>query len=582
SHSVRIAGRISLDIKTYFDERFRVGRLYRYRNSDWELLVDGLDDFPRFGNWDRLFRRTTRGFLVGSTGSGPWLAVDDWKSPAVRLDWRQDFPLAGADRFVVTPDGELLALLNGVLASASQEVKRDPAQLRVHELKTHLPLLRDTNGKLWGFPSSFAAWTGARWIEQSLPPELAATYWWRWLPDEQNRGWLFTGSGKIGICDFATGEWKSFPSLRAALEAQLPHGSVVRDVENPFLSPVFGDEGKIGFFDLSNSLHYFAGTTWRTWDLREIGDQNVQLDGSPYFNRENEFCVPLSGRIYQWSDRNEVWTRFQSPDEPEPSTRPETTVARIPEDCPIQNPTSSATDSLGVCWLTSPDRVLHKAITGRTVRALDNTDPNPFRYGAHLQNVLIDSQSNAFLDMTSFGKTHRYILIQPKSATPRTTAELVHVEGDVATIRLDSPDAPAPGDASVDGLCFEWQLDDLPWQLADPGRELTIERLAAGKHQLRARAFDASLNGDTTPAVVEWEIKIDPKRQERALIAELAHPELDHRELAARALRQRGVSTLPDLRGARDSASAEHRWWIDAVIQQIERGAAQGAKREGD
>ncbi|MEO7317489.1 MAG: hypothetical protein ABIZ56_00725, partial [Chthoniobacteraceae bacterium] len=406
---VRIAGRVSLSMQTFFDERLRTGGLFRYRNLTWKLLINGLDGYPRFGNWERPRARTDRSLLVGAAGSGPWVITHNEERPPVPLDWMQDFPLSGADRFTLTPAGEMLALSSGVVATASIKAKRDPEKLRVQELKTHLPLLRDARGQLWGFPKDFAAWNGERWIDHALPQELVKAGGWSWLPDAQNRGWLFTGSGKIGICDFDTGEWMSFPSLHAALEAQLPKGSVVHDAQNPFLSAAFSGDGKIAFFELPNHLRYFANAKWRSWDLREIGGNEASLDGSPYFNKARELCVPLTGRIHQWSDKDQKWTRFESPDEPVPSTRPQRIKTAIPADCPIKNPASSAIDYVGVCWLIDRERVLHKAIVGRSVRALDESEPNPFRYGAQIHSALIDIRGNAFLDTTDFGQTHRYV-----------------------------------------------------------------------------------------------------------------------------------------------------------------------------
>jgi hypothetical protein len=56
-----------------------------------------------------------------------------------------------------------------------------------------------------------------------------------------------------------------------------------------------------------------------------------------------------------------------------------------------------------------------------------------------------------------------------------------------------------------------------------------------------------------------------------ACLRDLSSPDLDIRETAARKLKSQGPAALPLLRDARPSHAPSVQWWIDAIIQHIER-----------
>jgi hypothetical protein len=73
---------------------------------------------------------------------------------------------------------------------------------------------------------------------------------------------------------------------------------------------------------------------------------------------------------------------------------------------------------------------------------------------------------------------------------------------------------------------------------------------------------------------VEFVTSPSAEAQFAGSIRELARVDLDVRETAARKLKSQGRAALPRLREARAGASADAQWWLDAIIQHIERQPA--------
>ena len=414
-------------------------------------------------------------------------------------------------------------------------------------------------------------WNGAKWIEHPLPAEIAGkSSIDEWLADDRDRGWLFFSSGSVAICKFDDAQWQVFDTVERALEAQPREGVRLRNLDHPFLSPVFSGDGRCALFELSDRLSYFDGTAWRHWSRREIGGEDVQVNGEPFFDEAKQLCFPLSGRTYQWDPTAAKWISFDAPLRPEPSTRPVEEQVEISEPSPVRNPASVARDSFGTYWLTTREGQLKKLAPGVMVSAFYDGEPHPFQDGLKVYRALIDARGAAWLETSNFGPYHSYVFI-PALEQPETKAELLRVEADTAVLRFTSPIGDSPqtrGPTST--VLFSYRLDGGKWQRLTQEPDLTLTRLAAGRHRLLARAYAPDLTPDPTPAVVEWETRINPEQQWRALLVELSAPDLSRREAAAKAFREQGAAALPFLKKARETASEELRWWIDAILQQVQ------------
>lgn len=68
-------------------------------------------------------------------------------------------------------------------------------------------------------------------------------------------------------------------------------------------------------------------------------------------------------------------------------------------------------------------------------------------------------------------------------------------------------------------------------------------------------------------AAESW--RVEPAQQIAALIEQLNDPDYAVRDAAVAGLARQPAEALPRLEAAREKATPEKRWWIDAAIQQI-------------
>jgi hypothetical protein len=569
----RIAGRISLAMRSFYDQTQRTGTLFRQRDGKWQKLLDKLDEYPRFGAWNRPWLQSPDALYLGAAGSGPWILPNDAATPPVLLDWKQRFPSTDTSAFCLATNGEKLLCVSQqgetTLVPARPTQPKPLRQIEI--LKTWERLWRDARGHLWGCFGPLLEWDGSKWIRHGRPAEIAAEMAQDWVADDRDRGWMSFVSGRVAIFDFATAKWQIFKTVEDALQAQLPTGVQLPNRDNPFLAPVFSGDGRCALFRLPDRLSYFDSKAWRHWTTHEIADEAAQVDGAPFFD-ESRLCFPLGGSTRQWDSAAEKWIAFTAPLGQRPSTRPVEPSVELTQPSPIKAPASVARDADGIDWIATDDGQLKKLAPGVMVPAFFDGEPHPFRTGMKVARALIDSRGGAWLELADFGQYRRYLFIA-SIGLPETKAELLRTDGDTATLRFT---APIGDSTKLEGApsthLFSWQLDGGPWQRLTEKPDLTLTHLAAGRHRLCVRTFGPALNVDPTPAVVEWETRIDPEAQHRALLAELSAPALAQREAAAKAFRDQGAAAVPFLKAARSTASEETRWWIDAILQQLPAG----------
>ncbi len=566
----RIAGRIALSIRYFYNRAKRTGGLFRYRNGKWEKLLDNLDESPRFGSWQRPWAQNAEALFIGANGSGPWILPKDANISPVLLDWRQHFPLNDAVDFSLTAEGDLLCVSSsGETTLASSKPDRRRRIREVDVLRTGKRLWRDSRGHLWGIDNPMREWDGGKWIARPLPPEVAEQSVSEWLADDRDRGWIVFSSGRVAVCDFATAKWQVFETVESALQAQLPAGVHLPNLDNPFLDPAYSTDGRCVIFRLPDRLSYFDGSAWCHWTVREIGGDAATVDGGPYFDQSGKLCFPLSGHVHQWDVEVEKWNAFSDPLGPKPSTRPVEPSTEQTQPSPVKDPASVARDANGIDWIVTRDGELKKLAPGVLISAFFQGEPHPFRKGMKVARALVDPAGNAWLELADSWNFQRYIFIQG-FLPPDTKIDLRRIEGDTAELRFTVPnDDVAKKEGAPPSPFFSWQLDGGPWQRLSTKPDLTLTHLSAGRHRLLVRSFDAGLAVDPTPAVIEWETRIDPEQQHRTLLNELSAPTLARREAAAKSFRDQGAAVISFLETARSSASEETRWWIDAILQQI-------------
>jgi len=480
---------------------------------------------------------------------------------------------------------------------------RDQENPRIIEFESESEWPFDAAGHAWTIPKNppiaLKEWDGLKWITHELPTGTNSRQIDCVMADAQDRIWVMPGSDQqpTNFFDSHSGQWRSFPTAMAAFLALKDNPPQFLHDKRYFYNPQYSaDHKRIAYRSKNWQVVYYDGTKWQNWKRFEIIAQNYpNMGGSnwdkwshslsmeqaygftlgpPWFAVNGKLCVNISRDNFRdtwqmddagnWSKiafksryPNDVWGEGQNHEEhPAP-----------PDGCVTNQPDSIVVDNLGVTWLTWQGG-LYKCIPGFCVPVFGPDEINPFRSKRMLREAFVDSQGNAFLQTAD--ATMDWFIIRPKSPAPVTHIVMKRKDEDSFVARLDA--------RTKLRVTFRWQLDDGPWQLIK-ANSLALDHLPNGQHVLNITAIDDQLNMDAVPATAKFETKIDPNRQMALLVAQLSERDFSKREVAVEALARQPVTALPVLRKARETATDDQRWWIDAAIQECERQAVSAPKK---
>lgn len=219
--------------------------------------------------------------------------------------------------------------------------------------------------------------------------------------------------------------------------------------------------------------------------------------------------------------------------------------------------TSTAYDRHGVCWMGDADGRFWKCIHGRTVPVLQADEPAPSMTG-HVFEVRTDLDGNAFLRLQYGAVGGRYMAVRSRLPVPESVATVRKVSADMAQFTFGG------------AAWHAWRVDGGGWSQATDQKERVVTGLLPGEHVLEVMAYNADLTPARASAKLRITIEAAAIAELNALIQTLGGGDLEATEAAVRRLRSQGRGILPNLKTARGKAEERTRWWLDAVMQQIE------------
>ncbi len=577
SPAPELGNRIMLRQTFFYDRSKPVCALWRFEDGKWKLLHNGLDKDPA---QQRSWVRTKHGLFLGSDTGAPWFFPTDGGKPR-RLASASTFPLPAVGAMLAIDEKRILLVKryggSACLWPADAPAIEEKAK-RWETIVTESEALQDKLGRIWCVrkDGTFSRWDSKAWTNFSPPPAGVASMSIAFIRDGRDRGWLLPMDDvATAICDFATGKWETFPTLRKALAAQLPHGVKLHLPLNPFYEHAFSGDGRIGAFVGTKTVLLYEHGAWREWILRDFAGSEARLGGSLFFAADGRFSVPVGEETtWQWHGEPKGWQRTEGVMIPNPGTGPNRTALVLPDGRELTSgdgDESGARDRNGVIWLLRKGGVLFKIFPGREVRVFDPDQPNPFSHPRTIYRALADDAGNVLLDTSEFSNDHENIFIRARSPVPQSQAQLAGNMEDTAHIAVGKKDG-AP-------LWHTWRVDGGQWQPLRQTNELTLDGFLPGNHTVEVRAFNAELTPAAATARVDFVTSSAADAPFAASLRQLAGPDLDARENAARKLKSQGPAALPKLREAREAASTDARWWLDAIIQHIERQPATESPR---
>lgn len=568
STETAIAGHILVKTKTFYDQTKPACSLWRKEIDGWKKLKDGLDEKPVFV--PRPWLRTAAGLFVGSSSGAPWFFPSPRGEPRRILE-AGSFPLSRVDRIFKVSESEVLLTCRSPAAACLWPADPPIAskrEQRWEKFETMGNALQDAQGHIWCFrgPRAFMHWDGHEWKSVSPPPLEATKSSIGFAADDRGRGWLLRMSDDLmAVFDFATHKWQIFASPREALVAQLPQGMKLNFPQHPLYEYAFSKDGRIGAFTPFGKVLLYEGKKWREWGFTEIAGKETDLSGAPFFAPNGRFSVPTYARdIWQWFGEAKGWQRSEGGAVPYSFAAPHRISLKMPDGNPLSDG-FGALDRNEVLWfLRKNGTELCKGVLGREVKVFNASESKPYPPSGLIYRACTDNNGNVLLDGAIYGD-HPQVFIRSRLPAPTSSAQLVSNAQDTVHILAGSEDDKAP--------FHTWRMDGGPWHPLQEAREIEITGLLPGRHTVEVRAFNAELT--PAPEIATLSITTVPATNEQFAerVAELRSPSLETREKAARMLKNQGSGALPKLRAAREAATPDAQWWLDAIIQDIERSA---------
>lgn len=554
--SQTLANNLIVKTRSFYDPAKRSTAVFALKGSELLPLTWKLEREPYFGWWDRPVLATAGGLWLGTREGAVFLPSTEKSAPYAHGSRRvmQLLP-AGKDRIIALDEsGQTF-----ILPSVPDPAARAAGPTRVQSFITRSLLVQAATGDIWGFleDGGFHRWEQGAWQKLETPRDVLKMKDHAFVSAPGDQAWLLPmEQGPAAVLDFKSGRWETFATLEDSLQKHLRPAVQLNLRDWPGLAPVASADHppQIAVLRQSGELKRFANGKWQSWSMSDIAGDGAKATGGPFFDERGRLSIATSHQTWQFEDG-----RWHSAGESAASQHRlhHSDEALVPPDCPVKDVSSAAYDRHGACWIVDRHQRLWKCVFGQVVAVLQPGEPDP-RCGV-VYEALTDADGNTFL-RTEFGWSGgRYLAVRARLPVPVNTAPTLKTVADTLQIRFD------------DAAWHVWRIDGGAWSAAVNTRGHRISGLRPGKHALEVLALNADLTPAKKPVQTAFHIEAAADAELDTLLARLGGDDLDASEAAARRLRSQGKSILPLLRARRVQASERQRWWINAILQQLEK-----------
>jgi hypothetical protein len=573
----------------------RDNTLWRQKDGGWQSILAGLDYWPQIfrAGGARPLVMTSGGLWIGTERNALWFVPADGQAP-VHIDWHNGLPGAGIiglfrlDESRGGPSAEESLL--GVFmnrdyyqymafhASAAELLKTLPTAPNLAPVDTLLAPVQDARKHLWtvrkGSRAALSEWDGGAWKEYLMPENAKPGWLVRIFVDSLQRIWSLERpegknpyrslqNGAVNIFDPSSGKWERHATYLDALKAQRQTKDFGFETWRA-PRPVFSKDRRIAVcMDWRGPVHYLKGSEWRSFPTGEF--KSTRFAGL-FFDAEGRLCVNTYREPRDSPRRQEFTFVMQKNETWEENDRISGTPATLLGEYPqvmkqkgwaaLEALRSHAVveDANGLLWYWYIENgQLYKRGLGISAPQFMPGEAHPFLAEYLVEEALLDPEGNMFLVTSSRSSFY----LTPREPLPHTEAVIKEKGLDSARITLRSNISS--------GISFIWRLDNGDWSAPQRDTGVYLADLIGGEHRFEAVALDEFLQTDRSPAVLQLALDANPEEQIRQWVEQLRDPEYEKRKEAVAKLARYGALALPALQKARENASDDLRWWIDAA-----------------
>jgi hypothetical protein len=558
------------------------GKLVVFENGRAKVLLDGIDLSEGRFDKGRPVVDTSQGTFIATVGRGLVFISSDG-SQARRLDWRYNIPTPNVDRMRV--QGDLLYLLDRTkgfaivnwkkLLNRSESLEKD--RWKVYVTATEPASTPD--GALWWLDANNTSGQLNRWREGNLThvslegSGIARAAVAFVAADTKGSVWLLPQQTDQSVARFKNGKWLNFKGCDAAWKEM-----ALQEKGNPLFGfgecpvcPIFDGNGKIVYRDNTmRRIRYFNGELWITIPFspsNEFNSTDVPLsfvNGILTAKFRSGYYQFIEGR---WQSKSSVGEIAAWPLSTESSIGGMGIMLTPPGSFPgdKNNLKISLRDSIDTVWMGNIEE-LYRGVEDFWIRL--PTAGTPLYATEYLTKVLVDEsgdvwfvlQNGASLQLAHYispGKRPMLEWTKPPDSITRTTKA-------VFAFRVQG----VQGRGMLRYRSDEGSWLQIPWTSLQ--QELVVENLPNGAHTIEVRAYDELLRS-SQPLTCAFEVKRDYSAEVRDLISQIETSGLNKRETIARTLVSIGRIAEPALKAKKEKADGSLRWWIQAILDEIDR-----------
>jgi len=563
---------LSLRTTLFYDPEVETSTLFLVDGDEIVQLTRKLDDFPDFNWFDRSVVETGEGFWL-CANRGKLAYVPFGREASIRyLSEDEGLPLDNPRRLVRWDNESMIALdpssgKSCLVPNAPPEKSEEISRPEI--LNTESMLIEDTEGRVFGWMdggTKFRRWEDGEWNDLPQPELDTPVGGVHLAADGHGRGWLVPeNDGVAAVFDPDDGEWAEFGSFREALAAKMKPADRIRLGDYVGHMPVSSDADppRISFVGFDANVRYFDGEKWTQFPLSTIAGKESKITAAPFFRDDGRLALPIEDRLWSLSPEGE-WNKEESGEEGKNVPLYIRDLPDLPTGADVSGAaagkiTGAAYDRFGVCWISNSEGLLWKAIPGTIVSVLPKGEESPLRKGDNIREVVVDRDGTAFLRLEfGFGQG-RHAVIERRGGLPAAEVKIMSVDGDMVRLGL--------GDA----FRHQWRINGGEWSQATGEKSVAVHGLLPGKHEIEARAWTEELVSSVEIASAEFEVTGMDETEFDRLLSVFEGESILEKEEAARRIASQGKAVLPRLAAARKNAADSLQWWIDAVVQRVER-----------
>lgn len=399
-------------------------------------------------------------------------------------------------------------------------------------------------------------WENGSWREIPLPKDRRNDLPTEIEIDSQSRIWVvcFLDKLPVGILSSDLNTWETEPDYLSALAKHCEDFGGFANVQSR-LRPIAGPHGQIAFRTTNWQIIHWDRTSWKTWDLFDIGPfaKNDRVS-TPFFDDGGRLCVNTlrSNKTWKLGD-DQKWTgETKVPGIPDSEMGDAQSPERqeLPKDFTPQDIRypKIATDNLGLTWVAGNSN-LYKYYKGRTVAIFGGKEVHPFLKNPAIRSVRVDRFGNTWFQTGSIN----HVMLPARKISPPSVSLKTDRWGALSL------------EKSVAGI-VEWRADGGDWRELLRG-EKSLGVFPSGTHDVEFRILDDRLDL-VGPIKKTVNISIKPEEQIEHFITILRAGPDAMREIAVKGLAGQPSLAIPALKSAIASADS---WWLQAALQECER-----------